>query len=109
MSKLPAVVCFHLKRFEHEAHATKISTKVKFPELLNLRPYLAEFISTDSTAKMEGTAPSTDDGYLYTLFAVVNHHGTLQNGHYTAFVRQAGSDGTCSPNVPLFPEQRCNS
>ena len=26
--------------------------------------------------------------YRYSLFAVVNHHGTIETGHYTCFVRQ---------------------
>lgn len=27
-------------------------------------------------------------GFRYSLFAVVNHQGTLESGHYTTFIRQ---------------------
>lgn len=30
---------------------------------------------------------------VYSLFAVVNHHGTFQHGHYTSFVRLAQPGG----------------
>ena len=26
---------------------------------------------------------------MYSLFAVINHHGTMQQGHYTSYVRLA--------------------
>ena len=95
-SKLPAVLCFHLKRFEHDAHAAKISTSVRFPESLDMRPFLSQVIN----GKVEGAAAEamedlahTDDTYAYTLFSVVNHYGTLQNGHYTNYIRSADVDG----------------
>ena len=28
------------------------------------------------------------DLFRYSLFAVVNHSGTIESGHYTAFIRQ---------------------
>jgi len=96
-SKLPAVMCFHLKRFEHEMRAAKISTSVRFPETLDMRPYLAQNPADRASG---AAAPSTkrnysdiDDSYIYILFAVVNHYGTLQNGHYTVFVHQADANG----------------
>ena len=91
-SKLPAVLCFHLKRFSHDAHAAKINTSVRFPENLDMRPFLSQVIN----GKVEGAAdalPHTDDTYAYTLFSVVNHYGTLQNGHYTNYIRSADVDG----------------
>ena len=100
ISKLPAVVSFHLKRFEHDARAAKISTSVQFPETLDMQPYLSHFVRSqvDSGAGSAADAKSAasaldDDTYNYKLFAVVNHYGTLQNGHYTTFVRQIGADG----------------
>lgn len=33
--------------------------------------------------------PTDDDSFTYTLFAVINHTGTLDQGHYTNFVRMA--------------------
>ena len=39
----------------------------------------------------------------YTLFAVVNHSGTLEVGHYTCFIRQ--QQQVCSLIVSRFLEQ----
>ena len=48
MSKLPMVIVFHLKRFEHGhgKESTKIGSPVKFPEQLDMKPYLAESIAS---------------------------------------------------------------
>eukprot|EP00064_Thunnus_orientalis_P000211 superscaffoldBa00000009_g211 len=68
MKKLPIVACFHLKRFEHSAKLRrKITTYVSFPLELDMTPFMAS---------------------RYSLFAVVNHQGTLESGHYTSFIRQ---------------------
>jgi ubiquitin carboxyl-terminal hydrolase 22/27/51 len=92
-SKLPAVVCFHLKRFEHDATAAKISTNVRFPENLDMRPFLSQVINGKVEGAGEAIEDPTDDTYMYTLFSVVNHYGTLQNGHYTNYIRSADVDG----------------
>jgi len=91
MAELPLVVCFHLKRFEHELQALKIDAVVRFPETLDMRPYLAESLhaDADSGGAGAGGAAAADDSYTYSLFAVINHHGTMQQGHYTSYVRLA--------------------
>ena len=38
---------------------------------------------------------------IYTLFAVVNHSGTLETGHYTAFIRHNG-DQWCKCDDPVL-------
>ncbi|XP_076275810.1 ubiquitin carboxyl-terminal hydrolase nonstop isoform X2 [Rhynchophorus ferrugineus] len=77
---LPIVISFHLKRFEHFKKAeTKISTAISFPEMLDMSPFM-------SKRKKDTFFPSD---YRYSLFAVINHTGnSLNQGHYTAFVRQ---------------------
>ena len=60
MSELPMVVCFHLKRFEHELHALKIDSIVRFPETLNMKPYLAESLRDGSSSKVD----DEDDSYV---------------------------------------------
>jgi len=84
MSKLPVVACFHLKRFEHTATGTrnKITTQVSFPYQLDMKPFMA------STRNRSGEGKGESEEYKYELFAVVNHLGTLQSGHYTCFIRQ---------------------
>ncbi|KAJ8366502.1 hypothetical protein AAFF_G00353220 [Aldrovandia affinis] len=88
MKKLPIVACFHLKRFEHSAKLRrKISTYVSFPLELDMTPFMAS--SKDS--RMNGQYQSVDtlnNDNKYSLFAVVNHQGTLESGHYTTFIRQ---------------------
>lgn len=73
VKKLPIVVCFHLKRFEHSLHSKKISNLIHFTFDLDMTPFMAR---------------STNSDNRYTLYAVVNHNGSLHNGHYTCFIRQ---------------------
>lgn len=44
-----------------------------------------------TTAGNDGTQASSipDDAFDYTLFGVVTHIGTMQQGHYIAFIKQA--------------------
>lgn len=82
MKKLPIVASFHLKRFEHSSRFhKKISTRIAFPEFLNMTPFVSHKRNTNSG---EPGAPEN----TYTLFAVINHIGNIEAGHYTSFVRQ---------------------
>lgn len=89
LNKLPIVCCFHLKRFEHSNMTRrKIRTYISFPLELDLSPFMASRRSANG--KAENTA---DDLHIsrnnrYSLFAVINHLGSLQSGHYSVFVRQ---------------------
>lgn len=74
MKKLPIVASFHLKRFEHSNRLhKKISTYISFPLYLDMSPFKVNI---------------DDDGTNYCLFAVVNHNGSIETGHYTAYIRQ---------------------
>eukprot|EP01134_Creolimax_fragrantissima_P008488 CFRG8488T1 len=106
---LPVVVCFHLKRFgSYSNTSTKIKTYIDFPVHLDIGPYL----STDSPKEQkegETFAPhgnhTRQHGSLsktrssYSLFSVVNHHGTLHSGHYTSFVRHGDQWFKCDDAV----------
>lgn len=75
MRTLPIVSSFHLKRFEHSSLVDKkISTFISFPSELNMTP----FMSKNS---------ETVGDFRYSLYAVINHIGSLDAGHYTAYVR----------------------
>ncbi len=78
----PAVLTIHLKRFQQTVfNLRKVNRHVEFPLELNLAPFCA------STSL---SAPNVSAGVkdiLYSLYAVVEHSGRLQNGHYTAYVR----------------------
>jgi len=100
MKKLPIVGCFHFKRFEHSLKFhKKISTHISFPEILDMTPFMSSkrnqisyFTSSTSSSNSSSSANSdlnnlNDPNNQYFLFAVVNHHGTIESGHYTCFIR----------------------
>jgi|LauGreDrversion4_1035100.scaffolds.fasta_scaffold60784_1 ubiquitin carboxyl-terminal hydrolase 22/27/51 len=108
--RLPNVLCFHLKRFKHSANKqqppSKIESFVEFPlHSLNMRPHTSSYIcshSTHSNGQQQAPALEPLPEHLYDLFGVVVHHGTMQTGHYTNYVRcQADwfhcSDATVTP------------
>ena len=93
MKNLPIVCCFHLKRFEHSNRIhKKISTHISFPEILDMSPFMSlnQTKAGRENNEHQKNKAATDDTnqYKYFLFAVVNHHGTLESGHYTSFIRQ---------------------
>lgn len=78
--KLPKILIIHLKRFSLDGRwRSKLQTTVDFP-LTDL--------SVDCTNVLPqsayGTIPSKTS---YNLYAVVNHYGHLDGGHYTAFCK----------------------
>ncbi|XP_062922381.1 putative ubiquitin carboxyl-terminal hydrolase 50 isoform X2 [Mobula hypostoma] len=72
--KAPDIIIIHLKRFESGDNGhRKLSSMVTFPlQDLDLTQYT--------------TTPATQHP-KYQLYAVVNHTGTLESGHYTAFCK----------------------
>ncbi|KAA0197021.1 Ubiquitin carboxyl terminal hydrolase 22 [Fasciolopsis buskii] len=70
---LPNVLCFYLKRCHHD---TKINTSIAFPADLDLAPYLHQ---------IDGEQSAWQD--RYSLYAVLNHSGQTNSGHYTAYIR----------------------
>ena len=80
---LPDILVVHLKRFLCSARwREKIRTKVDFP-LTGLD--LSSIVSADNKDK--------NTRLVYDLFGVVNHHGGMTGGHYTA----------CCKSVPCTP------
>jgi len=91
MQTLPLVACFHLKRFEHSTRFhKKISNHVSFPEDLDMTPFLSRpGCRGDEECPTSIAMPQLSSSQnRYSLYAVVNHHGTLDSGHYTCFIRQ---------------------
>ena len=89
VSKLPKVLCLHLKRF-NAATNKKIEDFVSFPcRGLNMGPFLPHWCEISRVP----TAPSIDSlekwavpEIKYDLYATVNHFGNLQSGHYVSNV-----------------------
>lgn len=81
---LPNVLIVHLKRFD-ALRSQKVSDTVEFPadRPLDLGPFLSRWRTVDD-------ALSTPPLHPYELNAVVNHHGEMDKGHYTSFVKDGG-------------------
>jgi ubiquitin carboxyl-terminal hydrolase 22/27/51 len=61
----------------------KITMMIQFPLDLDLYPY--------STTGLESSIPTKQNSnYMYTLYSVIVHHGTLNSGHYTCYIRKSG-------------------
>lgn len=72
---LPEMLCVHLKRFRHDlSYSSKISSPVHFPITgLDMRPYLHKDCESQIST--------------YDLTAVICHHGTVGQGHYTSYAK----------------------
>ncbi|XP_055651091.1 ubiquitin carboxyl-terminal hydrolase 43 [Falco peregrinus] len=92
---LPDILIIHLKRFRQVAeHRHKLTTLVRFPlRGLDMAPHVAQ--RGQASGQLLGRwapwqpplclPPSCPRDYLYDLYAVCNHHGSMQGGHYTAY------------------------
>jgi ubiquitin C-terminal hydrolase len=73
----PKILVITLKRFSHDGE-TKLNDFIEFPlDHLDLSKYVS------------GYNTST---YVYELFGVCNHIGSVMGGHYTAFARNANNE-----------------
>ncbi|CAF4216202.1 unnamed protein product [Adineta steineri] len=78
--KLPKILIIQLKRFQmnSEMRWIKDESLVLYPEDdLDLHQY--------------SSSPSSEQA-LYTLYSIVNHNGSLNDGHYTTFSRDLSYD-----------------
>ncbi|CAG8514277.1 10674_t:CDS:2 [Acaulospora morrowiae] len=97
ISRLPDVLLIHLKRFSFDGpFRNKLETMVDFPlRNLDLTTYvpaqMSQPTSTDSyqwKSDIPGIGNIRQTGpFVYDLYAVSNHYGGLNGGHYTACVR----------------------
>lgn len=119
---LPPIICFHFKRFEksfasiRRSEMVKIDTPVEFPadglemttfltsEVLRKRmeadtkSTIPQQINSDSartSRKRKDSIVQESEQTIYDLFAVVNHIGKIDSGHYTAQVRRDGTWFQC--------------
>ncbi|KAI8920054.1 hypothetical protein DFJ77DRAFT_427119 [Powellomyces hirtus] len=75
IARLPVILLVHLKRFYFSGpFRDRVDTYVEFPLLqLDLTKYV----------------PRSQEPFMYDLYAVSNHFGGLNGGHYTAQVRNS--------------------
>ncbi|KLU86569.1 ubiquitin carboxyl-terminal hydrolase 2 [Magnaporthiopsis poae ATCC 64411] len=94
LARMPELLCISLGRFNPiaEGHVTKVNSKVTYPiEDLDLTPI------ADPTPPERGQGHEWEGSFKYYCYAAIIHGGDLQSGHYTAFVRDRGSEaGDCS-------------
>lgn len=95
--RLPIVLIIQLKRFSFKnlIWRDKIDKMVDFPVRgLDLSPYFC------------GSVPGVPP--IYDLFAVINHHGSILGGHYTASARCVSTQNTRRNEVDwrLFDDSR---
>uniref|UniRef100_A0A8C3IXB8 ubiquitinyl hydrolase 1 n=1 Tax=Chrysemys picta bellii TaxID=8478 RepID=A0A8C3IXB8_CHRPI len=96
---LPDILIIHLKRFRQVGERrTKLSTLVRFPlRGLNMAPHVAKRSQAGTQAlgpwatwkQLPYLHESSQLESLYDLYAVCNHHGSMQGGHYTAYCRNS--------------------
>ncbi|CBQ70188.1 related to Ubiquitin carboxyl-terminal hydrolase 4 [Sporisorium reilianum SRZ2] len=92
ISRLPQILLIHLKRFSFKGPFTdKIDTTVTFPtnSALDLTNYMPPPLPPGTVVKGGNVAVSQSQvpPYLYDLYAVTHHFGSLNTGHYTATIR----------------------
>ncbi|XP_043945754.1 ubiquitin carboxyl-terminal hydrolase 31 [Protopterus annectens] len=95
---LPDVLILHLKRFRQvNDRRIKLQNLVKFPLTgLDMTPHVVKRSQSSWSLPSHwspwrrpyGMGRDPED-YLYDLYAVCNHHGTMQGGHYTAFCKNS--------------------
>jgi ubiquitin C-terminal hydrolase len=111
IARLPPVLLIHLKRFTttNGVFWDKSETPVIFPiKHLDLTRYIPP-----SPAQIEGKNPSgpasptsTTGPFLYDLFAISNHMGSLGNGHCESPGHMLRC---CTPNTPCNRQIRLSS
>ncbi|XP_042517711.1 ubiquitin carboxyl-terminal hydrolase 2-like [Macadamia integrifolia] len=77
INRVPPILTIHLKRFSQDSRGrlSKLSGHVSFEETIDLRPY------------MDPRSGEERHKCGYHLLGVVVHSGTMQGGHYIAYVR----------------------
>ena len=93
ITRLPHMLIIHLKRFTNKGPwRDKLNTPIEYPlkelDLSKYVPQVGDGVPPGWTPPPEQTAP-----FLYDLYGVCNHYGTLNGGHYTAFVRNTYDEG----------------
>lgn len=98
ISKLPPVLVVHLKRFYADSYTNSTFRKktiyIDFPlQNMSMLPYVAR------SEKNSGS----NSKHVYSLYAVSNHYGTMESGHYTgeAFVQR-------EPHESIFLQSLCS-
>ncbi|XP_066432507.1 ubiquitin carboxyl-terminal hydrolase 31 isoform X1 [Eleutherodactylus coqui] len=95
---LPDVLILHLKRFRQDGdRRLKLQNMVRFPLVgLDMTPHVVKRSQSSWSLPSHwspwrrpyGLGRDPED-FIYDLYAVCNHHGTMQGGHYTAYCKNS--------------------
>ncbi|KAJ2462660.1 hypothetical protein GGI02_005413, partial [Coemansia sp. RSA 2322] len=93
LRELPPVLTFQLKRFTTASPPAKVDRVVRLPLHIDMTPF---------TAAARKKSVRANPACAYSLFAIVDHVGQLDTGHYTAFARHRArwfrfDDGAAAP------------
>ncbi|CAH2274060.1 inactive ubiquitin carboxyl-terminal hydrolase 50 [Pelobates cultripes] len=88
--KPPRIIIFHFKRFEYQRNIKrKLRANITFPlKNLDLSPFFS---------------PSEEKHPQYNLYAVVNHYGDVEYGHYTAYCKN-----TATKQWHAYDDMKCS-
>ncbi|XP_063286703.1 ubiquitin carboxyl-terminal hydrolase 31 [Pelobates fuscus] len=95
---LPDVLILHLKRFRQDGdRRVKLQNMVRFPLMgLDMTPHVVKRSQSSWSLPSHwspwrrpyGLGRDPED-FIYDLYAVCNHHGTMHGGHYTAYCKNS--------------------
>ncbi len=104
ISRLPQILIIHLKRFKSNSidinnpgtSFEKLNTFVSYPQdsILDLTRFWPSIQPQDLEILKQLPSRGQEPPFRYKLYGVVNHVGSLVDGHYTSYVRR-GSLGWC--------------
>ncbi|KAK0556562.1 ubiquitin-specific protease doa4 [Tilletia horrida] len=114
ISRLPAILLIHLKRFSFKGPFTdKIETQVTFPlQELDLTRYMPPPLTSSAAGNGAGAgevpvvSKSQQPPYVYDLYGVTHHFGSLNAGHYTASIRNFGEWYYCDDSRTVKSDER---
>lgn len=89
ITRMPPILIIHLKRFATRGRwGDKLNTPIEFPLVhLNLTKYVPAPLPPQPGKPNKPEPPETTPPFIYDLYGVVNHFGTLSGGHYTSYVK----------------------
>ncbi|GIY59414.1 ubiquitin carboxyl-terminal hydrolase 45 [Caerostris extrusa] len=98
----PPILTLHLKRFQLVGmNFCKMEENVKFPLILDISPYCS------SSSLILPHMASVKEEILYSLYGIVEHSGSLDGGHYIAYVKVSKRILNHS-FIPKFPLDQYN-
>lgn len=110
ISRLPMILLIHLKRFSFKGPFTdKIETQVSFPlQGLDLTNYVPPPLSPSLQKSFHSEkgipiSRSQVPPFIYDLYSVTHHFGSLNTGHYTASIKSAGKWWYCDDSRTVPP------